>query len=175
MIKKYNQFVKGKINEDAELDYPEVAPIEAPRLGVTKPTPITKPVTTPSPVKPNPFPTTKPETEPGTKAGFEEEEEEEEVGDIYETALRKLAELAGVEFNYGDKMVVINGKEVTFPAETEKYHVKGIRKPFATPEDVIANIDSNKREPIKDEKMMDIGEQFESRSYKYKRFKKWKY
>lgn len=172
MIKKYNQFVKGKINEDVELDYPEVAPIEAPRLGVTKPAPITKPGTTPAPEKPNPFPTTKPETEPGTKASFEEEEEEE-VGDIYETALRKLAELAGVEFTPGDKMVVINGKQVTFPAETEKYHVKGIRKPFATPEDVIANIGgSNKRESIKDEEMMDNGEQFESKSYKYKRFKK---
>jgi len=178
MIKKYNQFVKGKINEDVELDYPEVAPIEAPRLGVTKPAPITKPGTTPDPTKPNPFPTTKPGTEPGTKASFEEEEEEE--GDIYETALRKLAELAGVEFNSGDKMVVINGKQVTFPAETEKYHVKGIRKPFATPEDVLANIgDSSKREEvrselrsIKDEEMMDSGEQFESKSYKYKRFKK---
>lgn len=171
MIKKYNQFVKGKINEDVELDYPEVAPIEAPRLGVTKPAPITTPGTTPAPEKPKPFPTTKPGTEPGTKAGFEEEEEE--VGDIYETALRKLAELAGVEFNYNDKKVVINGKEVTFPAETEKYHVKGIRKPFATPEDVIANIGgSNKREPIKDEKMIDNSKQFESRSYKHKRFKK---
>jgi hypothetical protein len=169
MIKKYNQFVKGKINESNELDYPEVeTPIEAPRLGVTKPAPITTPGTTPAPARPNPFPTTKPGTEPGPKAEFEEEEEE--VGDIYEMALKKLADLAGVEFNSGDKVVVIGDKEVTFPAETEKYHVKGIRKPFATAEEVIASLDKPRhRKPINDM----VNEQpFESKSYKFKRFKK---
>ncbi len=182
MIKRYNQFVKeNKTNE--EFDYEVDAPV-LPSLGGTKQSPITKPDTTerPAPTRPTPFPTTRPATEPGTKAEFEGEEEEVAV-DKYEMALKNLADEAGVEFNPGDKVVVIDGKEVSFPAETEKYHVQGIKKGFETTQDVLANLGgSNNSErqqevrdemvSIKDEEVLDSGEQFESKSYKYKRFKK---
>lgn len=151
MIKKYNQFVKGKINEDFELDYPEV---DEPKLE----TPLLD--------------------EPELSNEFEgEEEEEEEAGDKYETALRKLADAAGVEFKSGDKSVIINGKEVTFPAEDEKYHIKGVKKGLTSIEDVMANINNGggNRTPNREQSMempVESEEQFESKSYKYKRFKK---
>lgn len=185
MIKKYNQFVKeNKTNE--EFDYDVEAPV-LPSLGGTKQAPITKPDTTekPAPTRPTPFAPTRPATEPGTKAEYEGGEEEEVAVDKYEAALQSLADLAGVEFNSGDKSVTIEGKEVTYPAETEKYHIKGIKKSFNTPEDVLANLGGSQNLPserkeevrdemssIKDETFLDKEEQFESKSYKYKRFKK---
>lgn len=184
MIKKYNQFVKGKVNEDYEFE--TEAPVRTlPSLGNTTTKPVVKPGTTekPAPTRPTPFPTTKPGTEPGTKAEFQGEEEE--VGmDKYEMALKTLADAAGVEFNTGDKVVVIDGKEVSFPAEDEKYHIKGVRKGFTTPEDVLANLGgsnttsernaevADEMTSIKDEEVLDSEEQFESKSYKHKRFKK---
>lgn len=184
MIKKYNQFVKeNKTNE--EFDYDVEAPV-LPTLGGTKQAPITRPDTTekPAPTRPTPFAPTRPATEPGTKAEYEGEEEEVAT-DKYEVALQSLADLAGVEFNSGDKSVTIEGKEVTYPAETEKYHIKGTKKSFNTPEDVLANLGGSQNLPserreevkdemtsIKDEEFLDSGEQFESKSYKYKRFKK---
>jgi len=188
MIKRYNQFVKGKVNEDYEFE--TEAPVRTlPSLGETKP--VVKPTETPAPTRPTPFPTrptpfptTKPGTEPGTKADFQGEEEEVAV-DKYEMALQTLADLAGVEFNSGDKAVVIDNKEVTYPAETEKYHIRGVKKSFTTPEDVLANLGGAQSVPsereeeageemtsIKDEEVLDPTEQFESKSYKSKRFKK---
>jgi hypothetical protein len=184
MIKKYNQFVKGKVNEDYEFE--TEAPVRTlPSLGTTT-KPVVKPDTTetPAPTRPTPFPTTKPGTEPGTKAEFQGEEEEVAV-DKYEMALQTLADLAGVEFNSGDKVVVIDNKEITYPAETEKYHIRGVKKSFTTPEDVLANLGGAQSVPsereeeageemtsIKDEEVLDPTEQFESKSYKFKRFKK---
>ena len=183
MIKKYNQFVKGKVNEDFEVE----APVRTlPSFGETTTKPVVKPDTTerPAPTRPTPFPNTRPATEPGTKAEFEGEEEEVGV-DKYEMALKNLADTAGVEFNTGDKVVVIDGKEVSFPAEDEKYHIKGVRKGFTTVEDVLANLGGAQNVPserkeevrdemssIEDEEVLDREEQFESKSYKYKRFKK---
>jgi hypothetical protein len=193
MIKKYNQFVKeNKTNE--EFDYDVEAPV-LPSLAGTKQEPITKPDTTekPAPTRPTPFaptrPTpfapTRPATEPGTKAEYEGGEEEEVAVDKYEVALQSLADLAGVEFNPGEKSVIIDGKEVTYPAETEKYHIRGIKKSFNTPEDVLANLGGSQNVPserkeevkdemssIKDEEFLDSAEQFESKSYKYERYKK---
>jgi hypothetical protein len=167
MIKKYNQFVKGKINEDFELDYPEV---DEPRVETTL------------------------LDEPELSNEFEgEEEEEEEAGDKYETALRKLADAAGVEFKSGDKSIVIDGKEVTFPAEDEKYHIKGVKKAFTSVEDVMVNINNSVSRKLdrqsgeeqmempkkmingmvgQEQMEMPMNNQFESNSYKYKRFKK---
>ena len=185
MIKRYNQFVNGKTNEEFRFDTEESVPT-LPSLGGTKQAPVTKPDTTerPAPTRPTPFPTTRPSTEPGTKAEFQMEEEEVAV-DKYEMALKNLADAAGVEFNTGDKVVIIDGKEVSFPAETEKYHIRGVKKGFDTPEDVLSNLGGSKNtnserqqevrdemSSIKDEEFLDSGEQFESKSYKYKRFKK---
>lgn len=188
MIKKYNQFVKeNKTNE--EFDYGVEAPVRTlPSLGGTKQAPVTKPDTTerPAPTRPTPFPTTRPATEPGTKAEFEGEEEEV-ASDKYEMALQSLADATGSEFTPGQKSVVVNDKEVTFPAETEKYHISGVKKGFATLEDILAHLEGGKQSnlpserqqevrdemsSIKDEETLDATEQFESKSYKSKRYKK---
>jgi len=171
MIKKYNQFVKGKVNEDFELDYPE---LDYPEVDEVETTLLDEP-------------------ELSNEFEGEEEEEEEEAGDKYETALRKLADAAGVEFKSGDKSVVIDGKEVTFPAEDEKYHIKGVKKAFTSVEDVMVNINnvsSRKLDRQSGEEQMEMpnkmingmvgqeqmempmNNQFESNSYKHKRFRK---
>jgi hypothetical protein len=198
MIKKYNQFVnENKTNE--EFDFETETPVrKIPSLG--KPvTPEVAPDTTvkpgEAPSKPSPFRRDKPSTEPGPKA--ELEGEEEEVGiDKYTAALQSLADAAGVDFNPSDKMVIINGKEVTFPAEDEKYHIKGVRKGFNTVDDVLANVGGENKtiEPsIKDEEAFEEEPSFEetegdlakrdlesemgaleSKSYKSTRLKKFK-
>lgn len=185
MIKRYNQFVKeNKTNEEYEYSPELDTPVKTlPSLGV-KPAPITKPDTTerPAPVQPTPFPTTRPGTEPGTKAEFKGEEEEVGV-DKYTAALQSLADAAGVEFNSVEKVVIIDDKRVTFPTETEKYHVEGVKKPFATLEEVLAYFDSgvspearqevrDEMTSISDEEVLDRQEQFESKSYKSKRSRK---
>jgi hypothetical protein len=181
MIKKYNQFVKeNKTNEEFEMD----VPVAMPSRPDVKPGITEKPGTVPS--KPSPFRRDKPSTEPGPKAEIPQEnwEEDEETGmDKYHSALQSLADAAGVDFDPQSKEVVINGKRVIFPTETEKYHVEGVKKPFNTVGEVISYLESgsepNKRREvrdemnsIKDEKFLDNGEQFESISYKSKRFKK---
>jgi hypothetical protein len=162
MIKRYNQFVKGKLNEDYGMEAELEAPVrDLPSLGG-------RPPITPTNIE--------------TESEFEGEEEEVAT-DKYELALQSLADAAGVEFKSGEKSVVINGREVTFPAEDEKYHIKGVKKGFSSVDDVLANLGgeatSNTRgevrdemSSIKDEEVLDSGEQFESKSYKSKRFKK---
>ena len=162
MIKRYNQFVKGKLNEDYGMEAELEAPVrDLPSLGG-------RPPITP--------------TEIEMESEFEGEEEEVAT-DKYEMALQALADASGVEFKSGEKSVFINGREVTFPAEDEKYHIKGVKKGFSSVEDVLANLGgestTNTREEvrdemssIKDEADLDSGEQFESKSYKSKRFKK---
>jgi hypothetical protein len=195
MIKRYNQFVKeNKTNEEYEY-YPELdTPVKTlPSFGGSKPAPITRPDTTerPAPVQPTPFPTTRPGTEPGTKAEFGGEEEEVAV-DPYTGALQSLAdaaEKAGLNYDIviTDKKTIsavkINDKEVTFPSETQKYHVEGVKKPFDTLEEVLAYFDSgvspearqevrDEMTSISDEEVLDRQEQFESKSYKSTRIRK---
>lgn len=157
MIKRYNQFVNGKLNEDLGIDADLETPVKnLPSLGG------------------------RPPINPPSDVESEFEGEEEEVAtDKYEMALQALADAAGVDFTSGQKSVVIDGKEVTFPAETEKYHIKGVKKSFSTPEDVLANLGGQSATPtdqkqevkdemtsLKDEELIDSGEQFESKSYK---------
>ena len=182
MVKRYNQFIKeNKLNEEFEMDAPVAMPRTSPTTPEVKPDVTEKPTT--APTKPSPFRRDKPSTEPDTKA--EVEMEDEEVGmDKYTFALKSLADAAGVEYNPEDKSVTIEGKKVIFPTETEKYHVEGVKKPFATVEEVLAYFESDSRantpqrqevrdemSSIKDEEVLDSGEQFESKSYK-NRFKK---
>jgi hypothetical protein len=164
MIKRYNQFVKGKLNEDYGMEAELEAPVrDLPSLGG-------RPPITPTNIE--------------TESEFEGEEEEVAT-DKYELALQSLADAAGVEFKTGQKSVVIDGKEITFPAETEKYHIKGLKKGFTTVEDVLSNLgdqstlssDRNQEvrdemSSLKDETLLDDSEQFESKSYKSKRLKK---
>lgn len=164
MIKRYNQFIKENIGE-------EYSPIE-PEVTTTLPALGQRAEATPSEA---PMMDEMPEEMTG---------EVEEVGvDKYTDALQKLADAAGVEYDSVDKSVVIDGKKITFPTETEKYHVEGVKKPFATLEEVLAYFENgvspqarqevrDEMSSIADEEVLDRQEQFESKSYKSKRLKK---
>lgn len=165
MIKRYNQFIKeNKTNEEYEYST-EVDTPSLPALGQrAEATPSEAPIM---------------DEMPEEMTG-----EVEEVGvDKYTDALQKLADAAGVEYNSVEKSVTINDKKVTFPTETEKYHVEGVKKPFATLEEVLAYFENgvspqarqevrDEMSSIADEEVLDRQEQFESKSYKSKRFKK---
>ena len=165
MIKRYNQFIKeNKTNEEYEYST-EVDTPSLPALGQrAEATPSEAPIM---------------DEMPEEMTG-----EVEEVGvDKYTDALQKLADAAGVEYDSVDKSVVIDGKKITFPTETEKYHVEGVKKPFATLEEVLAYFENgvspqarqevrDEMSSIADEEVLDRQEQFESKSYKSKRLKK---
>lgn len=94
MIKRYNQFVNGRINEnieeveaDLDTDLEQDLDQELDNL----------------------------------PAEDIEEEEEEEAGDIYANRLQEVAELLGTQVEGGK--VNFEGKEIIFPSETEMYHV----------------------------------------------------
>ena len=160
MIKRYNQFIKENIGEEYSPIEPEVT-TTLPALGQrAEATPSEAPMMSEMPG------------------------EVEEVGvDKYTAALQKLADAAGVEYDSVEKSVVIDGKKITFPTETEKYHVEGVKKPFATLEEVLAYFENgvspqarqevrDEMSSIADEEVLDRQEQFESKSYKSKRLKK---
>lgn len=108
MIKRYNQFVNGRINEnieeveadlDTELDQEldqELDNLPTEDIDI-------------------------------------EEEEEEEAGDIYVNRLQEVAELLGAQVEGGK--VNFEGKEIIFPSETEMYHVD--KKKFKTAQEVV--------------------------------------
>jgi hypothetical protein len=190
MIKKYNQFVKeNKTNEEFVIEPKAPAiPSLGNRMGTeTKPaTPITTPdtPTRPRPTRPGIAPTEIPSEQDAPLASIETEDEE--VGsDKYTSSLQSLADAAGVDFVPEEKSVTIKGKKVIFPTETEKYHVEGVKKPFATLEEVLSYFESDSRAntperqetrdemtSLKDETVLDEVEQFESKSYKSKRIKR---
>jgi len=180
MIKRYNQFVREKVNEEFETEFDLEAPV------------IEEPETINSEENIN-----EPEIDSNIENKFTEEEEEEETPvtpvDKYETALKALADAAGVEYVENSKEVVINDKKVTFPAEDEEYHIEGIRKGFTSIKDVIANAGGKSATPsIKDEEALeepsfeetegelakrdleDEMRSFESKSYKSTRLKRFK-
>ena len=182
MIKKYNQFVKERVNEDYDFEVESpVDPIDY-TMGETEnqldnpPAEIT--------------------LDSGDDLAYPEVEEEEEEGvNPYEKALEELADAAGVEFVKGSNKVVINGKEVTFPSEkydSEKqsgsYQIMGIKGDFKTPNDVINAIDKKsvvkftKEEPsfrqteggLAERDLKDEMGAFESKSYKNTRLRKFR-
>lgn len=185
MIKRYNQFIKENIGE-------EYSPIE-PEVATTLPALGQRAEATPSEA---PMMDEMPEEMTGEMTG-----EVEEVGvDKYTDALQKLAdaaEVAGLKYKivFSDKKtasaekapvitaVEINDKKVTFPSENEKYVVEGVKKPFDTLEEVLAYFENgvspqarqevrDEMSSIADEEFLDRQEQFESKSYKSRRFKK---
>ena len=164
MIKKYNQFVKGRVNEDYDFEVESpVAPIDY-TMGETE----------------NQLDNPPAEITLDSESTREEVEEEEEEGvNKYEIALKELADAAGVEFVKGSNKVIINGKEVTFPSETEKYHITGVKKGLTSIEDVLANVGGKSNESpinsIKDEQALeDEMGTFESKSYKNTRLRKFR-
>ena len=165
MIKRYNQFSKTRLNEyftmeetDAE-STKSILPIDRSKNMMT------------------------PELDSSVEYG-----EEEEVGiDKYTDDLKKLCDASGENFteiyNQSEKSIELNGKKISFPAETEKYQVEGIKKPFATLEELLAYFETgvspkarqevrDEISSIKDEEVLDREEQFESKSYKFKRNKR---
>jgi hypothetical protein len=176
MIKRYNQFVKGKVNEEFVM------------TGEDSDIDVNAPSTLPDtkPERPGILPLTTPEIQDNPMGEFEGEVEEVGV-DKYTDALQKLADATGEDFeqvyNKAENSITINDKKVSFPSETGKYHVEGVKKPFETLEEVVAyfkrGVSSQARQEvrdemssIKDEEVLDREEQFESKSYKSKRMRK---
>jgi hypothetical protein len=178
MIKKYNQFVETKTNEEFvfgnEPAKPEVAPDVKP--GTAQPLPS-------EPISPNPIRRERTSPVPApTKAQYEEEEGV----DIYVNKIQELADLLGVEVENGH--VVYNGKKVMFPSETEKYQIEGVRKGFNTAEEVVRELGKDNSQSIdnrsleteeeitslQDDETIEEIEEFESKSYKNSRLKRTK-
>ncbi len=172
MIKRYNEFLKGKTNEEFVMD-----PLTQPLPGETE---IQTPVKTPleEPLPPSLIPDEAEENAPA-KAFFGEEEEEG--GDIYQKNLNQLANLLKSQVVGG--VINYNGKKITFPSETDMFHVD--KKKFKTAEEVVAYLDSqlpkeeirDEMDSLKDDNLIDqleMEEKFESKSYKAKRFRNFK-
>lgn len=179
MIKRYNQFVKGKVNEDFTMADPETKPVTAP--------PTTTPDTRPS--RPGVTPTTIPSEQDAPLAKYEEGEEEggEYIG---KKMMNELASELGTEIE-DDGSISYNGKKVNFYSETEKFHVD--KKKFDTVEDVVNYLGSDSKitpeeeneltgeiegerraglDDIDEDEFEDGDDAFESKSYKKTRLKK---
>lgn len=152
MIKKYNQFVKSKINEDFTM-----AP--APAAPEVKPDTEVKPGTEQMPKPPSPFKEPSPVPAPA-KAHIEEEEEEEGNDYIGRKMINQLANHLGTEVS-NDGSIDYNGKKINFYSETEMFHVD--RKKFKTPEEVVNYLEGS------EEMTPEVGETFESKSYRNSR------
>ena len=168
MIKRYQQFVEGKVNEDVYSASPERE---------TAPAPTTTPTETPTrprPTAPGIVPTEIPAEEDAPLAEYGEEEEEG--GYIGQKMMAELANKLGTEVV--DGAIEYNGQKINFYSETEMFHIG--KKKFKTPDEVVAYLEMNgdegehKHEPSKedmDELMAahDEEEKFESKSYKFTR------
>ena len=156
MIKKYNQFVKGKVNEEFEMADPGTKPVTAP--------PVTTPDTRPS--RPGVVPTTIPSEEDAPLARYEEEEEGGEY--IGKKMMNDLASELGTEIEE-DGSINYNGKKINFYSETEKFHVD--RKKFDTVEQVVDYLQGGSTERVapKLEEEDRIDPEFEAKSYKFSR------
>jgi hypothetical protein len=152
MIKRYNQFIKNKTNEDLnEEDFMNGTPFEETETGLSN------------------------RNLENEVDDFEESEmdntinneleEEEEAGDFYNKKLKELANMLNVEVE--DGKVEFEGKEIIFPSETEMYHVD--KKKFKTAKEVVDYLNSmNKNKIPKFEEELELQE---SKSYK-NRFRK---
>ena len=120
MIKRYNQFVEERINEeldiDAEIDTNEQEAELAERDLEQE------------------LDEFEGEGEIEGNLDYDEEEQmEEEGGDIYAARLQEVADKLGCEVT-GSK-VMCDGKKIMFPSETEMYHVDN--KKFKTADEVV--------------------------------------
>lgn len=171
MIKKYNQFVKKRINEEVEVE----SDLEIPTYNTTtKPDvkPDVRPTTKPRPSAPPLIPDRQDSPVPApAKASLEEGEEEG--GDLYDRKLKEMADALGSEVI--DKTIEWGGHKITFPSETEKYHISGVKKNFSTVEEVLAELEKhdhghNNKTPDIDEDEYHKGDlAFESKSYRTSR------
>jgi hypothetical protein len=174
MIKRYNQFVNEKVNEDL--------------MGGTEGTPTRRETETPTRERERPtrrgtevIPDDVPSEEPNPLAKYtnnweddeeveEVEVEEEEEEDIYSRRLKELAKALGLEEDaVQNNRLEFDGKEIIFPSETEKFHVD--RKKFDTVEQVVDYLKNEKPTPkLAEEDRIDP--EFEAKSYKFSRREK---
>lgn len=160
MIKRYNQFVDDKINEEF-VGEPTLGPSTAPaRETETAPTRTTPaPTTRPSrPTRPSIIPGKRPSEEDAPLASGER--------DFYGSQLTNLALALGLDEDaVVDNALEYEGKEIIFPSETEKFHVDG--KKFKTVEETVAYLQGDKSVPkLEDDR---IDPEFEAKSYKFTR------
>lgn len=170
MIKKYNQFVEEKVNEEligsnpliAGEPRPQTAPSAPSREVETVPgTP--RPSTRPRPSRPSVVPGKRPSEEDAPLAEFDMEDEQV---DIYTSKLIELALALGLdESAVKDNKIEFEGKTIIFPSETEKYHVD--RKKFDTVDQVVAYLTGNIEKPTLNDQTVDP--EFEAKSYKFSR------
>lgn len=165
MIKRYNQFVSGKLNEEFDM----VPDME-----------------TEAPIVEEPIATEESEIEEYPESELPEEEGGEYQGQML---LNQLASELGTEVDE-DGSINYEGKKINFYSETEKFHVDN--KKFSTAEEVVNYLGSNTMTPEQENEMTgeiegerrvgldDIDEDeferdddaFESKSYRHTRLKK---
>ncbi len=122
MIKKYNQFVNDRINEDVD-DFEDDFDTNQQESELAN----------------RDLEDELDEFE--SEEDFEDEEEEmeeEEGGDIYGLKLKEVADKLGVDVVNG--RVEYNGKKIIFPSETEMYHVGN--KKFKTSDEVVSYLEN---------------------------------
>jgi hypothetical protein len=165
MIKRYNEFVSGKVNEEFDMDSMDA--MEAP-------------------IVEEPIADTESEVE---EAPVADELPEEEGGEYQgQILLNQLANELGTEVEDGSS-INYEGKKINYFSETEKFHVDN--KKFSTVEEVVAYLGGSNEEPEhthnneKEEELLfdetegetedeleDEIETFESKSYRHTRLKK---
>ena len=162
MIKRYNQFVQGKVNEEFDMDAMEAPIVDMPEA---EEVPVSE----------------LPEVEEGPETELPEEEGGEYQGQIL---LNQLANELGTEVD-ADGSINYEGKKINFFSETEKFHVDN--KKFSTAEEVVnylggsnespEHTHTHEEEPSFDETEGDLARRdledeigaFESKSYKHTR------
>jgi len=167
MIKRYNQFVQGKVNEEFEMNTQEAPIVDMPE---SEEAPLNE----------------LPEVEEDPETELPEEEGGEYQGQIL---LNQLANELGTEVD-ADGSINYEGKKINFYSETEKFHVDN--KKFSTAEEVVAYLGGSneapehthnhehEEEPSFDETEGDLARRdledeigaFESKSYRHTRLKK---
>jgi len=159
MIKRYNQFVQGKVNEEFEMNTQEAPIVDMPEA---EEAPLNE----------------LPEVEEDPETELPEEEGGEYQGQIL---LNQLANELGTEVD-ADGSINYEGKKINFYSETEKFHVDN--KKFSTAEEVVnylggsnespEHTHTHEEEPSFDETEGDLAHRdledeigaFESKSYK---------
>jgi hypothetical protein len=124
MIKRYNQFVKGKVNEELFISGPNFD------MGDME-----------TPIVEEPITDTESEVEEDPETELPEEEGGEYQGQIL---LNQLANELGTEVD-ADGSINYEGKKINFYSETEKFHVDN--KKFSTPEEVVAYLGGSNEAP----------------------------
>jgi hypothetical protein len=122
MIKRYNQFVQGKVNEEFDMDAMEAPIVDMPEA---EEAPVNE----------------LPEVEEDPETVLPEEEGGEYQGQIL---LNQLANELGTEVD-ADGSINYEGKKINFYSETEKFHVDN--KKFSTAEEVVNYLGGSNESP----------------------------